>query len=96
MPAGNLAVVFGWIGIYYAVITTWAGFQVRRRVDVPGRSAIAALTLALISAPSLYLILGEPSVLGAASAVGLMILFVYRNRNITKQVEQLEFEPDPD
>jgi hypothetical protein len=96
MPAGNIAVVMGCVGMYSAVTATWAGFQTRRRADVPGRSLIALLTLALISAPSLYLILGHPSVLGAAVAVGLLLFFVHRDHKITKQVERLGFEPDPD
>jgi hypothetical protein len=96
MPAGDLAVVFGWIGMYFAATSTWSGFQVRRRADVPGRLGIALLSLILISAPSVYLNLGQPSVLGAAVAVALIFWFVQRNRKITKQVEQLGFEPDPD
>jgi hypothetical protein len=96
MPAGAIAPIIGYAGICSAVLATWIGFQTRRRAKVPGRFVIALIAFASMAAPSLYLIFGEPSVLGAAVAVGLLLVFVHRDHKITKQVEQLGFEPSPD
>ena len=55
---------------------------------------IALLCFAFIATPSLYLILAQPSVLGAVSAAGLALYFIYNNRKTTKKVEHYGFEPD--
>src|SRR5262245_44107871 len=96
MPAGAIAPIIGYAGMCSAVFGTWTGFQTRRRAKVPGRSMIALIAFAFMSAPSLYLIFGEPSVLGAVVAVGFLLIAVHRDHKITKQVEQLGFEPSPD
>jgi hypothetical protein len=95
MPAGDIAPAIGYAGICSAMVGTWTGFQTRRQADVPGRFSIALFSFALISAPCLYLIFGQPSVLAAAGAVALLVYFVHRNYKITQQVQQLGL-PDPD
>ena len=70
MPAGNLAIILGCGLIGGAVSEAWSALQVRRRHRVPGTYLIALLCFAFIATPSLYLILAQPSVLGAVSAAG--------------------------